>query len=123
MQSNGTFENSYDYYAGCLQEIAAHIVVEDSKLADACMYAVDVIKLLKSLSMDLPCRLKFEFDKSRLRFEWDHPDGSLVVFLIADEEIRSLVYKENNTIIEMNTVQRGALSAESFNPNKRRYNV
>lgn len=123
MQSNGTFDNTYDYYATSLQEIAAHVVLEDGKLADACMYAVDVINLLKSLNMDLPCRLRFEFERSRIRFEWDHPDGSLVVFLIADEEIRSLVYKENNTIIEMNTVQRGSLNAESFNPNKRQCNV
>lgn len=123
MQSNGTFENSYDYYVDCLKEIASNIFVQDAKLADACMYAVDVIKLLKSLNMDLPCRVKFDWEKSRLRFEWDHPDGSLVVFLISDEEIRSVVHKQDSTIVEVNIVQRGGLNAESFDTSKRPQNV
>jgi hypothetical protein len=114
MQSSGIFENSYDYYCKGLKEIAEQIASEDPRLADACIYGSELIQLLKSLDMDLPSRIKFEWEKSRIRFEWVQSDESLVVFLVSDEEIRSLVYKENNTIVEINTVQRGSLSEDSL---------
>jgi hypothetical protein len=114
MQSSGTFENSYDYYCKSLQEIAEYIAADDVRLADACLYAVEVIQLLKSLNMALPDHIRFDWDKSRLRFEWKQDDGDLVVFLITDEEIRSLVYKQNSTVVEFNTVQRGSLSSEKI---------
>ena len=113
MQSSGIFKDSYDYYVNFLGEIALELQVEKPKLAEACMYAVDLVRLLQSLSLNLPDRLKFDFEKSRLRFEWEQ-DGAEVVFLISDEEIRSIVYREGSELIELNTVQRGGLALDSL---------
>jgi hypothetical protein len=121
MQNNGTFENSYDYYVECLVEIATNIASDHEKLADACMYAVDLVMLLKSLQMDLPCKVSFDWNKSRLKFEWNKPGQESVVFIISDEEIRSLVYKDNNSLVEINTVHRGSLSSDALY--KRNMNV
>jgi hypothetical protein len=112
MLNNGTFEGSYEYYIDFLSAVAFALGDDQAKMADACMYAVDLIGLLQSLGLNLPDNVKFDFEKSRLRFEWRQNDDSDVVFIISDEEIRSIVYKNGGELIELNTVVRG-MSLES----------